>query len=53
VANLIKDGNNSKEIADVLSVSASAVDVYRYRIRKKLGINHQKVNLRSYLLSLP
>ncbi len=53
VANLIKDGKNSKEIADVLSVSASAVDVYRYRIRKKLGINHQKVNLRSYLLSLP
>jgi len=53
VANLIKDGKNSKEIADVLSVSSSAVDVYRYRIRKKLGLNNQKVNLRSYLLSLP
>jgi PAS domain S-box-containing protein len=53
VAHLIKDGKNSKEIADVMSVSSSAVDVYRYRIRKKLGINNQKVNLRSYLLGLP
>lgn len=52
VANLIKDGKNSKEIADVLSVSSSAVDVYRYRIRRKLDLNNQKVNLRSYLLSL-
>lgn len=53
VAHLIKDGKNSKEIADILNVSASAVDVYRYRVRKKLGLNNQKVNLRSYLLSLP
>jgi PAS domain S-box-containing protein len=53
VAHLIKDGKKSKEIADVMSVSSSAVDVYRYRIRRKLGINNKKVNLRSYLLSLP
>ncbi len=53
VAHLIQNGKNSKEIADVLSVSSSAVDVYRYRIRKKLGLNNQKVNLRSYLLSIP
>ena len=52
VAHLIKDGKNSKEISDVMSVSSSAVDVYRYRIRRKLGLNNQKVNLRSYLLSL-
>jgi PAS domain S-box-containing protein len=53
VAQLIKDGKNSKEIASVMSVSSSAVDVYRYRMRRKLGINKKKVNLRSYLLSLP
>ena len=53
VAHLIKDGKNSKDIAGIMSVSSSAVDVYRYRIRKKLGLNNQKVNLRSYFLSLP
>jgi PAS domain S-box-containing protein len=53
VAQLIKEDKNSKEIADIMNVSSSAVDVYRYRIRRKLGLNNQKVNLRSYLLSLP
>ncbi len=53
VAQLIKDGKNSKEIASIVGVSSSAVDVYRYRMRRKLGLNNQKINLRSYLLSLP
>lgn len=52
VANLIKDGRSSKEIADLLNVSSGAVDVYRYRIRTKLGLNNKKANLRSYLTSL-
>jgi DNA-binding NarL/FixJ family response regulator len=53
VAHLIKGGKNSKDIVDVLNVFSSAVDVCRYRIRKKLGLKNPKVNLRSYLLSLP
>ncbi|HOE80535.1 MAG TPA: PAS domain S-box protein [Smithellaceae bacterium] len=53
LAHLIKDGKTSKEIADILGVSPSVVDVYRYRLRKKLGLNKQKVNLRAHLLSLP
>jgi len=52
VANFIKDGKSSKEIADLLNVSSSAVDVYRYRIRNKLGLNNKKANLRSYLASI-
>jgi PAS domain S-box-containing protein len=52
VANLIKDGKSSKEIADLLNVSSSAIDVDRYRIRTKLGLNNKKTNLRSYLVSL-
>lgn len=52
VANFIKDGKSSKDIAGLLNVSSSAVDVYRYRIRSKLGLNNKKVNLRSYLTSI-
>jgi PAS domain S-box-containing protein len=51
VANFIKDGKCSKDIAGILNVSSSAVDVYRYRIRNKLGLNNKKVNLMSYLTS--
>ena len=52
VANLIKDGKSSKEIAKLLNVSSSAIDVDRYRIRTKIGLNNKKTNLRSYLASM-
>ena len=52
VANLIKSGKTTKEIAAFLNVSPSAVNICRYRIRGKLGINRQKVNLQSYLATL-
>jgi PAS domain S-box-containing protein len=51
VANLIKDGKTTKEIAALLDVSDSAVNVYRYHIRRKLDLT-KKYNLRSYLSSL-
>ena len=49
IANFIKEGKTSKEIADIMNVSKSAVDVHRYRLRDKLGLNNQKANLKSHL----
>ena len=51
IANLIKEGKTTKEIAAFLNVSDSAVNVYRYHIRRKLSLT-KKQNLRSYMSAL-
>jgi DNA-binding CsgD family transcriptional regulator len=52
VANMIRHGNSSKEIADVMNVSIRTIAAHRRNIRRKIGLNRKRVNLRSYLLSL-
>jgi PAS domain S-box-containing protein len=52
VITLIKEGKTTKDIAAVLHVTTAAIDLHRYNIRKKIGLNQLKKNLHSYLLSL-
>jgi len=52
VANLIRQGKSTKEIAEFIGVSKSAINLYRNHIRHKLGIVTKKVNLSSHLMSL-
>ena len=51
IAHFIKEGKTSKEMADIMNISKSAVDIHRYRLRNKLGLTHRQSNLRSVLLS--
>jgi DNA-binding CsgD family transcriptional regulator len=51
VANLIKTGKTSQEIADMLFVSKNTIIFHRYNIRRKLGLLNTKTNLATHLLS--
>ena len=52
VADLIKAGKTSKEIAGMLGVGERAIFFHRANLRKKLKLHNTKANLRAYLLSL-
>ncbi len=51
IANLIKHGKTTKEIAKMLKVSPRTIDTHRKNIRSKIGIENKKANLISHLLA--
>jgi PAS domain S-box-containing protein len=52
IANLIRHGSSTKKIAEIMNVSPRTVETHRKNIRKKIGLERKKANLRSHLLSL-
>jgi PAS domain S-box-containing protein len=53
VANLIKEGRTTKEVANLLNASPRAIAFHRQNLRKKLGLTDRRANLATYLLSFP
>ena len=51
VTNLIKQGNTTKEIAEIMSLASSTIDFHRNNIRQKIGIKNKRINLKTYLSS--
>jgi PAS domain S-box-containing protein len=52
IAELVKQGKRSKEIAELFGISIGTVISHRNHIRKKLALKSRDANLRSHLLSL-
>jgi len=52
VANFIRQGKNTRQIAQLLGLSPRTIDTYRHSIRNKLHIKNKNVNLRTFLMSI-
>ena len=51
IAQMIKNGKTSKEIAEDLKVSVHTIYFHRENIRKKFNLNQTDINLKTYLQS--
>lgn len=49
VANLVRLGKRTKEIAAIMRLSPGTISIHRKNIRRKLDLTHQKTNLQTML----
>ena len=52
VADLIRQGRRTKDIAAILNLSPNTVMTHRYHLRDKLGLKNKSVSLTTYLKTL-
>ena len=52
IAKQIRYGETTKKIAQFMNISPRTVETHRKNIRRKIGLEGKKANLRSYLLSI-
>lgn len=52
VANMVRSGKSSKEIAHLLNIAEKTVSTHRYNLRIKLGLKNKSAGLRTFLMSL-
>lgn len=52
IANFVRHGHRSKEVAEMLGLSLKTIETHRKNIRKKLGLRNKKTNLRTHLLGM-
>jgi PAS domain S-box-containing protein len=51
VADMIRHGKTTKEIAELLGLSVRTIESHRANVRKKIGIKNKKTSLRSHLMA--
>lgn len=52
IADLVRKGKTTKEIALILNASIKTIEAHRNRLRRKLNLTHQRVRLSDYLAAL-
>ncbi len=52
VANFIRQGKRTRDIASLLGISPRTVEAYRLGIRRKMRLQGRKINLRTFLMSI-
>jgi PAS domain S-box-containing protein len=52
IANIIREGKNTREVAELMNLSPRTIESHRRSLRNKMGISDRKESLRCHLLSL-